>query len=261
MPRTHVVTGAGSGIGKETKALLESKGDRVIGVDLHGSEISADLSKPAGRTEAISKITTLSNGVIDSLIANAGSAAPVASTVAINYYGAIELIKGCRPLLAKSKSPRVVATSSMATLLPVDDELIEAMLSGSEAAALSRAEALVKQGSGAEQKIYSSSKRALSRWIRRECTKSEWAGSGIPINAVAPGIVKTPMVAEMIATEAGRAALAKTVPMPLHGYLEAASVAQLIIWLVSEANTHVTGQTIYIDGGSDVAIRGDDIWK
>jgi enoyl-[acyl-carrier-protein] reductase (NADH) len=69
------------------------------------------------------------------------------------------------------------------------------------------------------------------------------------------------MVAEMIATEEGRAGLAKVVPMPLHGYLEADSVAELIIWLSSTANTHVTGQTVYIDGGSDAVLRGDDIWK
>jgi enoyl-[acyl-carrier-protein] reductase (NADH) len=49
--------------------------------------------------------------------------------------------------------------------------------------------------------------------------------------------------------------------MPLNGYLEPENVADLLIWLTSEANSHVTGQTIYIDGGSDAVIRGDDIWK
>lgn len=68
------------------------------------------------------------------------------------------------------------------------------------------------------------------------------------------------MVAEMIATAEGREGLAKVVPMPLNGYLEPENVADLIIWLTSEANTHVTGQTIYIDGGSDAVIRGDDVW-
>ncbi len=80
------------------------------------------------------------------------------------------------------------------------------------------------------------------------------------MNAVGPGIVRTPMVAEMIATEEGRANLAKVVPMPLHGYLEPSTVAELMIWLGSEANSHVTGQTIYIDGGADASLRGDDIW-
>ena len=81
------------------------------------------------------------------------------------------------------------------------------------------------------------------------------------MNAVGPGIVKTPMVAEMIATKEGRDGLAKVVPMPLHGYLEPESVADLIIWLASPINTHVTGQTIYIDGGSDAVLRGDEVWE
>jgi len=50
------------------------------------------------------------------------------------------------------------------------------------------------------------------------------------------------------------------VPMPLNYYLEPENAAHLLIWLTSEENTHVTGQTIYIDGGSDAALRGDNVW-
>ena len=52
--------------------------------------------------------------------------------------------------------------------------------------------------------IYGTTKRAVSRWIRRESIKADWAGAGIPLNAVGPGIVETPMVAGMIATEESR---------------------------------------------------------
>jgi enoyl-[acyl-carrier-protein] reductase (NADH) len=48
--------------------------------------------------------------------------------------------------------------------------------------------------------------------------------------------------------------------MPLNGYLEAENVASLLIWLTSAENTHATGQTIYIDGGSDAVLRGENIW-
>lgn len=260
MSRTYVVTGASSGIGLATKKLLASKGHRVIGVDLKGSDIEEDLATSAGRSNAITKIGELADGQIDALIANAGSAASQPTTVSINFYGATEIISGCRRYLMRSKSPRVVTTSSMATLLPVDDELVRLLLEGTESASIARAAKLVANGNGAEQLIYPSSKLALSRWIRKVCLTADWVESGIPINAVAPGIVKTPMVASMIDTEAGRAALAKTVPMPLHGFLEPENVAELLIWLTSEANSHVTGQTIYIDGGSEVAIRGEDIW-
>jgi len=49
--------------------------------------------------------------------------------------------------------------------------------------------------------------------------------------------------------------------MPLNSYLKARQVAYLLAWLTSEENTHTTGQTIYIDGGSDASIRGDNIWR
>ena len=261
MKRTYLVTGSASGIGLATRKKLEALDHKVIGIDIHDAEIVADLSNHEGRKSAADKALELSGGVIDAVIANAGSGKSEAKTVSINFFGATELISHLHPALEKSGAPRVVATSSMASLMKVDKELVDEMLAGNEAKAIARAEALVKQGGGAEGMIYSSTKRALSRWIRRECIKDEWAKSGIPINAVGPGIVRTPMVAEMIATKEGREGLAKVVPMPLHGYLEPETVADLIIWLSSEANSHVTGQTVYIDGGSDAILRGDEIWE
>lgn len=261
MKRKYLITGSASGIGLATRKKVESLGQIAIGVDVKGAEVIADLSTNQGREEAAKKALEISSGVIDAVIANAGSGKSEAKTVSINFFGATKLIELLHPALVKSAAPRVVATSSMASLLQVDDELVSEMLKGNEQSALRRAEALVEKGGGAEGKIYSSTKRALSRWIRRECIKDQWAKAGIPMNAVGPGIVKTPMVAEMIATQEGRAGLEKVVPMPLHGYLEPESVAELIIWLTSETNSHVTGQTIYIDGGSDAVIRGEDIWS
>lgn len=58
--------------------------------------------------------------------------------------------------------------------------------------------------------------------------KPEWAGRGIPMNAVGPGIVETPVVADMIATEEGRAGLAQVVPMPLNGFLKPEVVTDLL---------------------------------
>ena len=129
-----------------------------------------------------------------------------------------------------------------------------------EASALARAEQLVAQGGGLEQLIYGSTKRAVSRWVRRESIKPMWAGAGIPLNAVGPGVVETPMTADMIATEEARQQMLQVVPMPLNGFMKASAVAELLIWLTSEVNTHTTGQTIYIDGGFERIVRGEDIW-
>ena len=68
------------------------------------------------------------------------------------------------------------------------------------------------------------------------------------------------MTADLIATEEARAALLQMVPMPLNGIADAAVVARLLAWLGSEENTHLCGQVIFVDGGSDVVIRGDSTW-
>ena len=260
MTRTYVITGSASGIGAATYKLLAQSSNKVIGIDIHNADINADLSDAIGRHDAACDAIKLANGSIDAVIACAGLALPIAKTVSVNYFGVTELLFALLPTLAKSKTPRVAITSSMASLMPNSPELVEAMLLGDEEKAVMIAQRLVEQGGGAEKLIYSSTKRAISRWTRRECIMPQWAGTGIALNAVGPGIVKTQMVADMIATKAARDALAKLVPMPLNGFMEPAAVSSLLIWLTSQENTHTTGQTIYIDGGSDATLRGENIW-
>lgn len=260
MTRTYVVTGAASGIGKATKTLLESKGDTVIGVDIAGSDVNVDLSTAQGREAMISEVTKLSGGTVDGVVANAGLASPTAATVAVNYYGAVATLEGLRPLLAKSSAPRAMATASMASLFPPDDALLTELLDGSEEKALARGAELAAGTPEQGSLIYGTTKRALARWIRRHAATPEWAGANIALNAIAPGVVKTPMVADLIETEEQRNALAGMVPMPLGGFFEAEDAAKLIAWLVGEENAHLCGQVIFIDGGSDAVMRGDSTW-
>lgn len=261
MSRTYVITGTASGIAAATARILKERGNTAVGIDIHDADIVADLSTKQGRQDAAAAAIEKAGGKIDGVIACAGLAHPIAKTVSVNYFGATEFLEALAPTLAKSDAPRAVVTSSMASLMPNDPALVEAMcVADDEVKAVARAQELVDQGGGLEQLIYGSTKRALSRWIRRQSIKAQWAGASIPLNAVGPGIVRTPMVAEMIATAEARAAIDTQVPMPLNYYLEPENVAHLLIWLASVENTHVCGQTVYIDGGSDVALRGDNIW-
>jgi len=98
------------------------------------------------------------------------------------------------------------------------------------------------------------------RWIRRNAATPEWAGAGIPLNGVAPGVIETAMTAQYTATEEARKAILEMVPMPLNGIAQASSVAHLLAYLTSVENTHLCGQVVFIDGGSDVVIRGDSTW-
>lgn len=260
MSRSYVITGSASGIGAATARMLGEAGHRVIGIDIHDADVVADLSTKQGRFDAVKQAVELGGGTINAVIACAGLAHPIAKTVSVNYFGMAELLEGFAAMLAKADAPRAVLVSSMASLMPSDPALLAAMCADDEEQAVSRAQELVDANDGTAQMIYSSTKRAISRWVRRQCIKPHWAGAGIPLNAVGPGIVRTPMVAEMIATAEGRAMLDQAVPMPLNYYLEPENVAYLLIWLASPENTHVTGQTIYIDGGSDAVLRGENVW-
>jgi len=256
MSRTIVVTGSASGIGAATTRLLRERGDRVIGVDLSGADIDADLATPAGRDGMIEAVAAMSGGAVDAVIANAGSAAQVPMTVSINYFGALATLEGLRPLLAASGAPRAVITSSMASFMDNDEELVVACTMGDEQTALTRAQTLVDAGDGAEQLIYASTKNAINRWMRTVAPTDDWAGAGIPLNAVGPGVIETPMTEGFLATAEGREMLAQMVPMPLGGTGRPEEVAELIVWLASPANSKMTGQVIFIDGGSDAVLRG-----
>lgn len=260
MSRTYVITGAASGIGQATSRLLVERGHRVIGVDIRDADVIADLSTQEGREAMVAGVTAASGGVIDAVIANAGLSVPKAVTVAVNFFGAVATLEGLRPLLERSDAPRAVATASMASLYPPDEVLLEALRTGDESAALARAAELEASTPQDASLIYGTSKRALAQWIRRAAPTPEWAGAGIPLNAVGPGVVATPMTAELTETQAARDSLLQLVPMPLNGIFGPRDVAYLLAWLTSEENAHLCGQVVFIDGGSDAVIRGDSTW-
>jgi NAD(P)-dependent dehydrogenase (short-subunit alcohol dehydrogenase family) len=260
MSRTYVVTGAASGIGKATRELLLERGEKVIGADIRDADVIADLSTPEGRATLVEQVSELSGGSIDAVLAIAGLATPTAKTAAVNFFGTVATLEGLRPLLLTSSAPRAVAVTSMASLFPPDDALLAALLSGDEEDALVRAQALEAGGPDQGALIYGTTKRALALWIRRHAATDEWAGASIPLNGVAPGVVDTPMTADMIATPQQRDEIAAMVPMPLNGIFEPRAVAYLLAWLSSEENAHLCGQVVFVDGGSDVIIRKDSTW-
>ncbi len=251
--RTFVVSGSASGIGNATALSMSQRGDRVIGVDLHDAEIIADLADPAARARLGDRVAALAPDGVDGVVAVAGGPADV------NYFGAVELLQQVRPLLARSIASRAVVVSSFAGLRQVDDLLVEAYLAGDLDRVRHETERVLRDGQAVL--LYSSSKRAVMRWVRRSSVLAAWAGAGIALNAITPGVFRTPMTEPYLATTEGRESLLSMVPMPLHGPAEAVVVAHLLNWLVSEENTHVTGQIISIDGGADALTRGDDIFS
>jgi NAD(P)-dependent dehydrogenase (short-subunit alcohol dehydrogenase family) len=79
----------------------------------------------------------------------------------------------------------------------------------------------------------------------------EYASRGICINAVCPGIIETPMVAGMLATQAeAMKELMREVPIGRLGRPE--EIAAAVLWLCSPAASFVIGQALAVDGGYTV---------
>lgn len=254
MSRSIVVTGAASGIGRSLAELLVERGDTVIGVDLEGTEVCADLSTPRGRRQAADAVSRRCDGVLDAAVCCAGSSVPRPGTVGVNYFGTVGFVEALRSELATARQPRVAVVGSITDTQDFDENITKSCLAGDEEAAVKHAEAAVERGDA--RRIYPSSKVAVARWLRRTCVSPGWADAGIPMNAVAPGVVLTPMTAPVLGDERMRRAAEEAVPMPLNGHAEPAVIARALRWLVSVENTHVTGQVLYVDGGAEVTLHG-----
>ena len=186
---TAVITGAASGIGACIKARLTQQGYDIIGIDLKGETISADLSTREGRQNAIDKALELSGGKIDRLVLAAGLGGHLEDgqlVARVNYFGAIELLDGLKDALEET-SGRVVVISSNSAQMRTDPEsdIVRCLLEGNEGQAMQ----YIGDSHGAL--TYGVSKHAVARAVRRRA--AEWGQAGITLNAIAPGMTETPM--------------------------------------------------------------------
>ena len=243
--KTALITGAGIGIGRATAHAFAEAGYRVIVTDILESDGQAvvdaitakggtaefhklDVTSTAG-AEAVVQATEDAYGAIDTIICNAGIAHKVPLdqltdekwdfTMDVDLKGMIRVIRAAAPKMRAAKSGSIICLSSIMGVAYGWDEHVH----------------------------YSAAKSGVVGLVRGLAV--ELAGEGVRVNGVAPGYIRT---AQALSEEhslgpAGLEKAAEFIPMGRVG--EADDIADVILFLASDAARYMTGQVVTVDGG------------
>lgn len=252
---TYVVSGAASGIGAATAALLREQGHEVVTVDLKDADVNADLSTEEGRAEAVAAVrgrASVLHGVVPCAGVAGLTGVDPGLVVSVNYFGALALVRGLREELAAAEGASVVLLSSNSvTCQPGwNADVAAACLRDDEEGARRAAAAA---GAGAVE-VYPATKAALAYWARSEGVKAEWVGAGIRINAVAPGMIDTPMT-EGLRRDEKLGVFADAYPTALGRPGRPGEIASVIAFLLSDASSLMVGSVLFADGGTDAILN------
>ena len=256
---TYAVTGSASGMGAAVAARLRERGHTVIGVDIKGADVLADLSTPSGRRVAAADVLAACSGRLDGAVLAAGlgpTKGAERAVTEVNYFGVVELLQAWRPALASAERAKVVVfgSNSTTTVPAVPGRAIRALLAGDIEKAVRAYRIFGRYGPPV---AYAASKIALSRWVRRHAVTAQWAGAGIRLNALAPGAIMTPMLEEQLADPVEAKAV-REFPIPIGGFGDAGQLADWVVFMLSDSADFLCGSVVFVDGGSDAYFRPDD---
>ena len=227
----------------------------MIGIDKDASDVVADLSTAEGRRQAIARATERSGGELAGIVTCAGLAGLPGRAgsllAAVNYFGTVDLLEGLRQLLAPGGAAVAISSNSTTVQPAVPADLVEACLRHDEDLSAQIADA---RGSLV---TYPATKLAVAHWVRRNATGPDWAGSGLRLNAIAPGMIDTPMVAGMRA-DAKAGPMLDMLPIPVGRPGRAGEIAAVVDLLLGPDGAFFCGSVVFCDGGSDALLRTND---
>lgn len=234
-----LVTGGTSGIGHAIAQGFAASGAEVIvtGTKASAAEYAVDLDgfgyRQVELTDAESVdalVASLSAlDVLDVLVNNAGASLPkgldewgpegFAAAVELNLVGPMRLTTSCRRLLFASDLAGGASVINMSSMTAF------------------RATEIVPG--------YGSAKAGLVTWTANLARR--WSSRSVRVNAIAPGVIDTPMTAPMAAFPELLEGELSHIPMGRIGQSE--EVVGTALFLCSSAATYITGATIAVDGG------------
>ncbi len=240
-----LVTGGGSGIGRASALAFAGQGAGVIIADLMiegGEETVAMIEKGGGR--AIFVQTDVSKALdVETMVEKA-----------VKTFGRLDCafnnagILGERNLAAdytEEEWNKIIGINLTGTWLCMKYEILQ-MLKQNSGAIVNTASVLGLVGANGPAAAYAASKHGVVGLTKSAALT--YAQSGIRINSVCPGFIKTPLIDPMIGGDPEiEAALNQRHPIGRMGKPE--EVAEAVVWLCTDAASFVTGHSMSVDGG------------
>ena len=260
--KVAIVTGAGRGIGRAIALILAEAGADVTLVARTKEQIeqtAADIYKLGRKALAIPADVTQEDQVkkvVEQTISRFGKIDILVNNAGIAVSKPVVLVPGVKVVGFSGK----VSEQDEQTTLQEWRQVIDTNLTGAFIFAQAVGPYMMKQRKGkvintsstaADEGLprisaYSASKAGLSTFTR--CLASEWGPFNINVNAIAPGVIRTDMVAHHLENPKSKEAILERIP--LGRVAEPRDVALLVLFLASEASDYLTGQILTIDGGA-----------
>jgi NAD(P)-dependent dehydrogenase (short-subunit alcohol dehydrogenase family) len=243
--RTALVTGAGSGIGRESALLFAREGARVVAVDrdeASGAAVAAEIRAAGGEACFVAADVSRAREV-EAAIAEAERRYG-ALHVLFNNAGIFPERDGSPVDTVEEVWDLVMAVNLKSVFLGCKYG-IPALLRAGGGSIVNTASFVAVMGAATSQVAYTASKGGVLAMTREIAV--EYARQGIRANALCPGPVDTPLLAELLARPEARAR--RFVHLPMGRLAQAPEGARAALFLASDESSYVNGTTFLVDGG------------